>query len=103
MPSLAGRLMSVSVILSLRQSASADFFRDRPQIIEEGSNEPEQFLSGRGERKRTPLEQRHAEKIFELQNLAAHGRLLNAVRNVADRVADPTVPGHVIKQFQMMN
>ena len=38
-----------------------------------------------------------------LYNLAADGWLLNPIRHVAHRFADPAVPRHVIEQFQVMN
>jgi hypothetical protein len=49
------------------------------------------------------LEQRHPQRFFQLDDLIAHGRLLDAVRHVTHRLADAAVPRHVIKQLQVMN
>jgi hypothetical protein len=38
-----------------------------------------------------------------LDDLIAHGRLLDAVRHVTHRLADAAVPRHVKKQLQVMN
>ena len=35
--------------------------------------------------------------------LAAHGRLLDAIGNITHRGHNPSVPGYVIKKFQMMD
>jgi hypothetical protein len=55
------------------------------------------------EHERAPLKKGDAQKLFELSDLAADRRLLDAIRDVADGFADAAVAGHVIEQLQMMN
>ena len=43
------------------------------------------------------------ERFLELNDLSAHGGLLNAVGHVSDTLANPPVPGDVIKELQVMN
>jgi hypothetical protein len=48
------------------------------------------------------LEERHAEVFLQLDDLAADRRLLDPIGHVADRLADSAVPGHVIKELQVV-
>jgi len=75
-------------------------FRD---LAKERFDEFEQFAAGRSERERSPLEKGQSKILLELQDLSAHGRLLNSVRHPTDGFADTTVQGHVIEKFEMMN
>ena len=49
------------------------------------------------------LEQRDSQIFFQLRHLSADCRLLNSVRDIAHGLANAPVPGHVIKEFQVMD
>src|ERR1041384_6671924 len=83
--------------------ATAQFLRHGVYVVEKRLDKTIKFFSGRSENKRAALKKRQAERILELQNLGADGGLLNAVRNVAHCLTDPTVTGHVIEKFEVMD
>src|ERR1035437_794026 len=76
---------------------------DGIQVGEEGLDEVIELLAGRRQRERPALEQRHPQVFFQLRHLPAHRRLLNAIRDVPQRLGNPAVAGDVIKQLQMVN
>src|SRR6185295_4568437 len=86
----------------LRDAASNPVRHGR-QVLKERGDECEQFLSLRGQRERAALKERHAEGFLQLDDLAAHGRLLDAIGHVANGLADAAVPGNIIKQFEVVN
>ena len=76
--------------------------RDFSLLIEERFNKSVEPFPGRGELERAPLEQRHAEFFFELDQLAAHGRLLYPVGDMAHGLAEPARTGHVIEELEIL-
>src|SRR2546426_63330 len=83
--------------------AAANFVSSRIEIVEERLDELIKVLALRRQLERPPTKQRHAEEFLQLNDLAAHGGLLNAVGHIAHGFADATMFGDVIKQFEVMN
>ena len=82
---------------------AANLFTHQLDVGEERLDERVEFCPGRRELKRAPIEELRSEVFLQLQNLHAHGGLLNAVGNVAHSLADAFVAGDVIEQLQMVN
>ena len=72
-------------------------------VGEEGLDEPVQFLARRAEGEGPPLKEGNAQEFFELGYLAAYRRLLDAVGDIADRLGDATMTGHVVEQLKMVD
>lgn len=71
-------------------------------VVEEVRKELHERLSLGREREGFAAEQRHADVVFQFPELKADGRLLDAVGDDPDRVADALGLDDVIEQFQMM-
>src|SRR5437868_8572544 len=78
-------------------------FSRRLKIVEKRGDELKQFFALRREREWPPLKERRAERLLQLNDLPAHGRLLNAVGHVAHSLADASMFADVIKQFEVMD
>lgn len=87
---------------SLLSSSSEGGLQAR-QSAEKGLDVGKEVVALWGELKGTTLKQGDTEVGFELQDLGADSRLLNAVRNVAGRCADALMARNIIKQFQMVD
>src|SRR6267378_3096951 len=87
----------------LLSRATAQFFAERLQPLEKRANETEQFFARGCQMKRAALKERDAERFLELQDLRADRGLLDAVRDVPDRLADAFMPGDIEEQLQMMD
>ena len=83
--------------------AALQLIGDPLQIPKKGLDEFVQLGPGGRQFKRPALKQRRAQKFLQLGNLRAHRRLLDAIGNVPHRRHDAAVPGHVIKQFEVMD
>jgi len=82
---------------------TAQLFLDLWQAFEERLDVREQVTSRMGQLERPPMKQGHAQAIFQLDQLRADRRLLNAIRNVSRRSAHTSMLRHVLDQLQMMN
>jgi hypothetical protein len=71
-------------------------------MVEERAGEILEFFAVGCEAKRLPVEQLRAEVLFQKQNLAAYGGLLDAVGDVPHGAADAAMLRDVIEQFEMM-
>ena len=87
----------------LLRRAAAQIIGQRLQPFKERLDETKQFFAGAGQGKRPPIEQGDSQGFLELDDLGADGRLLDAVRDVAHRLADAPVPADVVEQLQMVN
>ena len=76
---------------------------DGGQLPEEGLDELEEFDSSRQQLEGAATEEFHSQVRFELEQLSADGRLLDAVGHVAHRFHDASVPRHVVEQLQMVD
>jgi hypothetical protein len=76
---------------------------DGLEVIKERSDELIKIFALRGELKGATGEERGPEEFLKLNDLPAHGRLLDAVRHVAHGFADAAELCHVIEQFEVMN
>ena len=86
-----------------RHRAALQIRFDGFQFGEKRLDEVKKFPARRAEGKGTALKKGDAEVFLQLGDLAAHRRLLDAIRHVAHRLRNAAMPGRVIKQFQMMN
>ena len=94
-----------------RRGADADvpglsalqFTRNFFKVRKKRPDEFKKFFTRRRQRKRPPVKQGYAEKFFELRDLGADRRLLDAVGNVPHRRHDAAVRGHAVKKFEMIN
>src|SRR5947209_144879 len=77
--------------------------RNLSEVSEKRLNEMVKPLAARGQGKRPAVKQPLPKVRFQRQDLPAYRRLLDAIRHVPDRRADAAVPGHVIKQLEVMN
>ena len=84
-------------------AAAAELFLDAFELLKERPDKSEELLAGRRQLEGASLEEGYPQVLFQLNDLTAHGRLLDAIRHVAHALADPAVAGHMIKQFQVMN
>src|SRR2546430_561177 len=83
--------------------APAQFVGQRFQPVKERLDETKELFAAGGQRKRAAIEQRQSQRFFQLDDLRADRRLLNAVRDVARRLADAAMPGNIIEQLQVMD
>src|SRR5437016_2745442 len=83
--------------------SAAQFVGQSFQPFKEWLDKTKQLFAGAGQGKRPAMEQRDTQGFFELNDLCADRRLLNAVGNVAHRLADASVPGDVIEQLQVVD
>jgi hypothetical protein len=79
------------------------FVGDFVEVRKKRLDELVKFFAFCRERKRPPLKQCYTKKFFELRDLGADRRLLDAIGNVPHCRHDAAVPGDVIKQFEVMN
>ncbi len=87
----------------MRHAAALQSPGHNVQLAEERLDKVEQLLSLRRQREGAALKQGHAQERFQLNDLPADGRLLDAVGHVAHRLADAAVFGHVEEQLQVMH
>src|SRR5439155_1552978 len=87
----------------LLRPAPAQFVGQRFQPVKERLDETKEFFAAGGQREWAAIEQGHSQRFFQLNDLRADRRLLNAVRDVAHRLADATMPGNIIEQLQVMD
>src|SRR5439155_27180627 len=73
------------------------------EVGEERLNETIKPLPGRRQREGPALEERHAQILLQLGDLAADRRLLDAVGNVAHGLGDSAMASDVIEEFEMVN
>jgi hypothetical protein len=59
--------------------------RNQLEVLEKWLDKAKETLSGRRQREGSSVEQFLAQIFFELQNLATHRRLLDAIRHVPNR------------------
>jgi hypothetical protein len=85
------------------RGAATDLLADQFNAAEERSDEVVKFAPGGGEFEGTAMEELEAEVGFELEDLAGDGGLLDPVGNVADGLHDPSEPGDVVEQFEVMD
>ena len=69
-------------------------------LVEEGGDVSKEQFARRRQAEGRPLKEFYPELVLQLSDLRAHRGLLNAVRNIAHRRADPTVFRHVIEEFE---
>src|SRR6266571_7956973 len=114
-----GRILLANILKQLRQmiaqhdgrGADADLpglpslqlCRHGVQVGKERLDEPEQFFPLGCESKWPALKQRDTKKLFQLAHLAAHRRLLDAIRNIAHRLHDSPMASNVIEKFEVVN
>ena len=84
---------------SLAPQTLSSFF----DVTEKWIYELEQFTTGWRQRERPALKKFYPEIAFQLKNLAAHRRLLNAVRHLPHGFTDAAVFRDVIEKLEVMN
>jgi len=77
--------------------AAPDFFADRIEVGKKGPDKIIKLLTGGRQLEGAALEERGAKVVFQLNDLRADGRLLDAVGDVADRTGNALVFGDVVK------
>jgi hypothetical protein len=70
---------------------------------EEWIDKLKELATGGGKRERTSLKELETQMVFKLQNLSADGGLLDTIGHLSHRFTDATVPGYLMKKFQMMD
>src|SRR5258706_15504253 len=82
--------------------SAANLLGDQLKVVEERSNKPVEIFALGSQSEGTSLKERGLEEVFQLNDLPAHGGLLDSVRHVADGLTDATVFGYIIEQLQMV-
>src|SRR5207247_6413631 len=87
----------------LEFASASQFSLHRVEVIEKRFDELVKLIAGGRELEGPSLEEGQTQGFFQLNDLAAHRRLLDAIRHVTHGFADAAVFRYVVEKLEVMN